>query len=304
MSLIDETAAHHDQPAMPAGELSRPVGDLSRRALMLGIGSLGLAPVIGAGAAAPAQAAPSAVHQRLTARLTPLLKPHDMAVSIKDWGSGKTWNHRGGRSYNLASVVKVITAISLARYARARGRAMSSTERGHLTQALRVSSNTSQSWMWNRVGGWKAYDATCRALGLSSGSKPYYNWGWGRAWSTSNDLLKVMNYLLSPQSSVLHTTDAIFIRDQMARSAAGQIWGVGAMGRGSGRTVRVKNGWVVLSSDNTWRINSIGHVYEASKGLSYTATILSRGWKSMSTGTNHANKVGKDIYRILQVGNL
>lgn len=268
---------------------------LQRRHLLTG--ATGAVLLAGLGAQ-PAQAAGSLTRASLDARLVPLLSPYDIGVAIHDWRNGAQWGYRSTKQYSMASTVKVITAISVSRYARARGRAMTATEKSMISKAITISDNDAQSWMWNLTGGHNGYDKTCRALGLSTVSTPAWGRGWGRSYTSAADQLKVLSYIVGPVGS-LNYADMRWIAGLMNQTVSWQRWGVTAMGRTSTRVARNKNGWVPL--DGHWRINSMGHVYEAGRA-NYTATIFSAGWSTFSTA--HMDRIGKQIWASMLLGQL
>lgn len=217
-------------------------------------------------------------------------------IYVYDWQSRTAWGYRAEVPYHLGSCVKVITAISVARAARARRRPMTATERDMITKAIRFSDNPAQTWCWDHTGGHAGFDSTARWLGLSAATRAFPGRGSGRSTSSAYDLVRVMNYLVS-RTGPIHPDDARWIAGLMGTSTV--TWGVGAMGRTAQRTVQVKNGWVLL--DGRWRINSFGYVQQG-KAPAYSAAILTVGGDAMETQT--INSLGLDLWRGMRLGPL
>lgn len=282
--------------------------NVSRREVILGAG--GVAGLLLA-QAAPASATPgpppvpgqltTSVRSRLTKALVPLVQPYDIGVSLLDRRSGKYWRYRSTKSYNLASVTKVITAASAYLASYKRGRALTATELGWIKAALRYSDNNAQSALWAMSGYWSGYDGTARAFGLSSGTKPAWGYGWGRSWSTPDDQVLLENMLLT-HTGPLRDADFANINYQMSQVSSSQTWGVAPFGRSATRTIRVKDGWVPLPDNGRWRINSMGQVVDPAHN--YALAILSNGWSTMSAGVARVNPIGYAVYNTLWAGPL
>lgn len=272
--------------------------ELDRRTLLgagLALTATGLA-VPAHAAGAPPAVLPAGARAKLAAQLTPLTGRYQLGISVKDWRTGATWSSRGAWANNLASVTKVLTAVAAIRRSYARGRPLTATERSWVVRALEVSDNNAQNALWAMSGRYDGWDAAARAMGLSSATRSWRGYGWGRCWSTADDQRKLMDALVS-STPALKRADVLWLQSVMLGVSPAQIWGVGAMGKATGRSVRVKDGWVVLSNDGTWRINSIGHV--TGQGRNYTLAILSRGWRTMGAGTSVANQVGRSVWTIM-----
>ncbi|HSN43005.1 MAG TPA: serine hydrolase [Propionibacteriaceae bacterium] len=267
--------------------------DLTRRGLLMG--GLGVA---GAGVGTQtADALRADVRQALDASIRATCRGTKTSVQVLDHRTGAHYGYRSTWQNNTASIVKVLLVAGVLRKVRARGRPLTAGEKEMCRLAIVISDNTSASACYRFIGGDAGIRATAKAFGLS-GTKPATGYGWGRTWTTALDQRKLIA-ALHGGSAAIHKDDRAYLWNLMGKTDPGQSWGVGIV-RSATTAVHMKNGWVPLSDDNLWRVNSIGHV--KGDGRDYTLTILGGSLATMDAGVNRANTISKNVYSLLGTG--
>jgi hypothetical protein len=100
---------------------------------------------------------------------------------------------------------------------------------------------------------------------------------WGLAMTTAADQARAVEALIWP-NPVLRSADQNYARSLMRSVIPSQHWGVSA-GAPAGATIELKNGW--LPHDGAYRVNSIGHVSDATHD--YVIAVLT---STPGTGTS------------------
>jgi hypothetical protein len=84
----------------------------------------------------------------------------------------------------------------------------------------------------------------------------------------------------------------------MARTAAGQRWGVSAAADGSGWAL--KNGWLPRSATGLWDIDSIGRV--TVDGRAYLVAALSQGNATKAEGVSLVEAAARAAVSVFTAG--
>jgi beta-lactamase class A len=203
------------------------------------------------GVPAPA-ALPASIGQWLATRSS------STSVAVYDARTGLSSYYGTNQRYVCASIAKVsILGTVLSSAARA-NRPLSAAEAAHAVPMIQQSSNDDATWLWDEVGQGPAVQAYQRSLGMNATVQDPLN-RWGLATTTAADQVRAVQGLLWP-NPVLRAGDQAYARALMHGVTASQHWGVSA-GVPAGATVELKNGW--LPYGGAWRVNSIGHVSDA-----------------------------------------
>ena len=267
--------------------------DLTRRALLMG--GLGVA---GAGLGIDtAEALRPDVRQALDASIRATCRGTKTSVQVLDHRTGAHYGYRSTWQNNTASILKVLLVAGVLRKVRAEGRPLTSREKEMCRLAIVISDNNSASACYRFIGGDAGIRATAKAFGMAD-TKPFTGYGWGRTWTTALDQRKLIA-ALALGTTALHKADRAYLWGLMGKTDPGQSWGVGIV-RSDTTAVHMKNGWVPLSDDNLWRVNSVGHV--KGDGRNYTLTILSGSLATMDVGVTRANTISKNVYALLGRG--
>ncbi|HNV10233.1 MAG TPA: serine hydrolase [Propionibacteriaceae bacterium] len=267
--------------------------DLTRRSLFTG--AVGVA---GAGLLVqPADAVLTDVRAALDASIRATCRNTKTGVAVLDHRTGAHYGYASTWANNTASIVKVILVAGVLRRARRLGRALTTTEKTATRNAIIYSDNNAATTCYRIIGGDSGILATAKAFGMWD-TLPWSGYGWGRTWTTALDQRKLISALYLG-SSALHSTDRAYLWGLMGKTDPAQSWGVGIV-RSSTVTVNMKNGWVPLSNDNLWRVNTVGHV--KGNGRNYTLTVLCGSVPTLSTGITRVNTISRNVYSILGKG--
>lgn len=268
---------------MTYNKVQSAIPSLNRRDLLIGAGASFAAGAASLAASANAGASVAGLRDKIyaiDARTT-----GGLAVSVKDKRSGRVWQYNAGMRNECASIVKVLTLVTVCYRAQAAGRDLSAWEKSQASSMIRYSDNTAASNLWNSVGGAPAAQAMANRVGMK---QTVAKSAWGLTTTSAYDQMLLMNEICW-EGRVLRGSYRGQIIQLMGQVSPDQRWGVGSVG-----TSQVKNGW--LPYNGQWRINSIGHVSGGPR--SYTLAIIQRT-PTMGAGTNIANQVADTIYRHL-----
>jgi hypothetical protein len=205
-----------------------------------------------------AAATPSAAADKvLAAALAPLLAhlAGSLSVGIFDRTTGTAAVYNGGRLFDTASIVKVdILATLLLQHQRA-GTPLSAEDQQLATEMIEDSDDRAASHLWHDVGGASAVAAANVVLGLQH-TTPGRDGFWGLTTTNVTDQLALL-YDLTSSASPLSAASRSYELHLMKNVEPDQSWGVTAAAA-PGTVPAVKNGWLPLSSDGLWVINSVG----------------------------------------------
>lgn len=267
---------------------------LTRRGLL--VGGLGVAGAAGLGTPT-ADALRADVRQALDASIRATCRGTKTAVQVLDHRTGAHYGYQSTWQNNTASIVKVMLVAGVLRTARAKGRSLTASEKEMCRLAIVISDNDAASACYRFIGGDAGIRATAKAFGMTA-TKPWTGFGWGRTWTTALDQRRLVA-AIARGTSALHRADRAYLWELMGRTDPAQSWGVGIV-RSATTAVHLKNGWVPLSNDNLWRVNSIGHV--RGEGRDYTLAILGGRLATMEEGVDRSNTISRNVYSILGRG--
>jgi beta-lactamase class A len=140
------------------------------------------------------------------------------------------------------------------------------------------SSDGDAQTLWNQIGGSSAvgaYDASAGLTATDLNTQGY----WGESTTSAADQIRLLDELVWP--GLLSQASRSYELELMENIEPDQDWGVSA-GVPSGVSVALKNGWVPLSSDSDWEINSIGRI--RGDGRDYLIAVLTAHDPSQAYG--------------------
>jgi beta-lactamase class A len=201
--------------------------------------------------------------------------PVDLAVTVVDRTTGRTFSYNGQRPFETASIVKVdILATRLLQAQRAR-RSLSAREKGLATRMIEYSDNDAATQLWWSTGGISASTGAFGLTATAGGAGGY----WGLTTTTAEDQARLVGALADPNGPV---HDGGYVLSLMGQVAAGQAWGISAAAR-PGESVALKDGWMPRDNQRgRWTVNSIGRITGA--GTDVVIVVLSRGHPSLGAG--------------------
>jgi beta-lactamase class A len=189
------------------------------------------------------------------------------SVAIYDATTGVTSYYGTNQRYFCASIAKVSILGTVLRRAAVQNRALTATEKAHAVPMITQSSNDDATWLWNSVGGAPAVHAFQSSVGTIATIQDAAG-RWGLATTTAADQARIVESVVW-NNPLLRPADQAYARSLMRSVTSSQHWGISA-GAPSGATVELKNGW--LPHDGAYRVNSIGHVYDATHN--YVIAVL------------------------------
>ncbi|TYB69152.1 hypothetical protein FXF51_07870 [Nonomuraea sp. PA05] len=213
--------------------------------------------------------------------------PGQVAVSVKDLTTGRSYSYNRGLRTATASIVKVDIVMALLLKAQSRRRGLTTGERQHAARAIKVSDNAAASALWAAIGGAPGLAAANKRFGLRE-TRPDPSGAWGSTTTSAADQVRLLTALTSP-GSPLSAKNRRYVLGLMGGVAPEQAWGVSAAGRGG---VALKNGWLPRPRHGgRWTVNSIGRVRD--RGHTFLIAVVSDRHGSMGAGVTAVGRVSR-----------
>jgi Beta-lactamase enzyme family len=173
---------------------------------------------------------------------------------------------------------------------------------GALTSMIEQSNNDAATNLWIDVGAPNGIGQLNRLLGMNSTDLsqcvqcPGFPWpGWGLSTTTAADQIQLMKVFALP-NHVLDDAQRSFAIGLMQHVEPDQAWGVSS-GVPAGVAVTLKDGWLPLSGDSDWSINSVGWVDGG--GRDYLIAVLTSGNPSMDYGIETIQAISQAAWNLL-----
>ena len=191
-------------------------------------------------------------------------------------------------TFTTASTVKVAILAGILHNHQNAGTTLSSTEKTNAQAMIQQSDNTAATAMFQTLGSFTGLNQVFTDLGMTQTEVTN---GWAFTTTTASDQLKLLNTIFY-HSTYLSTTSQNYIKQLMNTVASDQQWGIS-----SGSTkFQLKNGWR-LDSDDTWIVNSMGHVGASQAG--YTIAIYTNENQTLKKGQNLVEKLASATASVL-----
>ncbi|MCH8627825.1 class A beta-lactamase-related serine hydrolase [Arsenicicoccus piscis] len=268
-------------------------GQVERRAVLSGaVVLLGGALVAGAG---PASAAGLTVRSQLDRAVRGAIgsRTSSTGLALVDARTGATYSFNGGWTNECGSIVKVLIVAAAIRRARSRGAFLDGTQQSWARRAIVVSDNAAAHALYRYAGGFAAIRSTAAAFGMGATSRAAAPSSWGRTRTCATDQVALVRGLRYG-TGALRSSDRAYLLELMRQVTGSQRWGVGIVDTDAATTAWLKNGWVPLAPDGSWRVNSVGHV--RGHGRDYSLAILSTRNGSMGSGVARVDAVSRAVY--------
>ncbi len=226
-----------------------------------------------------------------TAKMKALLAGRDGQVSaaVYDIRTHTEWTLKPGLRNQTASIVKANILEALLYQDRDD---LDEAETETAQQMIEASDNDDASDLWDAIGGAPGLDAYDDRIGMkrTSGSGGGY---WGETLTTSPDQITLLKQL-ALSGGVLPSAAVRYQLSLMEDIDPGENWGVTGGVPASGVTVALKNGWVPLTSNTDWEVNSIGWV--RGDQHDYLIAMMTAHDPSEDYGINTLDAMSKLIY--------
>ncbi len=202
------------------------------------------------------------------------------------------WQYNPNARYQTASIVKADILETLLHHY---GGPLTGEAAETAEDMIEESDNDDATDLWNLAGGADGIAAYNRVAGLTHTTPNGYGY-WGETLTTAADQVKLLTQLALP-SRVLTTAARRYQLYLMEHIDPEQDWGVSG-GVPAGVSVALKNGWLPLTGDSDWEINSIGRVN--GDGRWYLIAVLTAHDPSEGYGIETISHVSSLIYRALK----
>lgn len=209
--------------------------------------------------------------------------PISIAVYSKQYNTTITLNNQPSATHTTASIVKVGFLTQLLHQAQASNTTLTTTQADEATRAIENSDNDAATALYDDIGassGVSTLFTNLKMTGSAAGTN-----GWAATTTTATDQLTLLNQIFY-SGNYLSSKSKAYIKNLMANVESDQQWGVSA----GAKAFQLKNGWR-LNSDNTWIVNSIGHLGTGDQ--SCTIAVLTDDNTSFENGEKLVEKLAK-----------
>jgi hypothetical protein len=176
-------------------------------------------------------------------------------------------------------------------------------EQSVIESMIEDSDNDSATSLWDQVGAPSSIASFNSTIGMTSTTPsacvvcPDFPWpGWGLTTTTAEDQVDLLRQLVLP-NSVFTTSQRQYALKLMESIEPSEAWGI-TSGVPAGVTVALKNGWLPLSGNEDWQVNSIGWVDGA--GSDYIIAVLTTGNSTEQYGIDTIQTLSADVWTSLQ----
>jgi beta-lactamase class A len=180
-----------------------------------------------------------------------------ISMAVRDLVTGQEWLYNPGARDQTASIMKVDILETLLRQSEVANTPLDDDTADTVQGMIENSDNDEATALWNQVGGSSAIAAYNASAGLTATDLNTQGY-WGESTTSAADQIRLLDELVAP-AGLLNKASQSYQLGLMENIEADQDWGVSA-GVPSGVSVALKNGWVPLTSNTDWEVNSIGRV--------------------------------------------
>lgn len=225
-----------------------------------------------------------------------------LTAALYNVQTGQAFGLSPGITENEASIVKVDILATLLSQQSDGSVPGSAGEQDLLTRMIEDSDNDSATTLWNQVGGPGPINSFNQQIGMSDTvpsscvTCPNFPWpGWGLTTTTADDQVKLLRQFVSP-SSLLTSAQRTYGLGLMENITPSESWGVNG-GVPSGVTVALKNGWLPLTGETNWQVNSVGWI--DGDGRNYILAVLTTGNPTEQYGIDTINNISTMLWNQL-----
>ena len=217
-----------------------------------------------------------------------------VSAAVDDLRTGQEWILNPGARDQTASIIKADILETVLHQTIAAHKPLADAETETAEDMIEASDNDDATALWDQIGGASGIGAFNARAGLTQ-TTPNDDGYWGETLTSAADQIKVLRQL-AVSSRLLTPAAQRYELSLMENVDAGEGWGVSG-GVPSGVTVALKNGWVPLTSNTDWEINSIGWV--DGDGRDYLIAVLTAHDPSKTYGVHTIDWLSTLIYREL-----
>jgi beta-lactamase class A len=214
-----------------------------------------------------------------------------VSIAVQDLGTGHEWLENPSARDQAASIMKVDILETLLRQSEVNGTPLDD-DWSSVQGMIENSDNDDAQDLWDDAGGSTgvgAYNADAGLTHTDLNTDGY----WGESTTSAADQILLLDELVAPHG-LLDPTSETSELGLMENVEADQTWGVSG-GVPAGVSVALKNGWVPLTSNTDWEVNSIGRVQGA--GRDYLIAVLTAHDPSEAYGIDTIDGVSALVWR-------
>lgn len=220
----------------------------------------------------------------------------NISIAVADLLTRQEWLLNPRARDQTASIMKVDILETLLRHAMVTKTPLSEEQSETAQGMIEESDNDDATDLWNEDGGASGVGAYNRSAGLTQTTLNTQGF-WGISLTSAADQIKLLRQLVGPGR--LDGPSRRYELNLMSHIEADQDWGVSG-GVPAGVSVALKNGWVPITSDENWEVNSIGRI--KGDGRDYLVAVLTRGDASEQYGIDTIEEVSRLIWGGLKAG--
>jgi beta-lactamase class A len=219
----------------------------------------------------------------------------DVTAAVENLRTGRTYLWNPGERAQTGSIIKADILETLLHQSMVSHSPISQGTAETIQGMIEDSDNDDATDLWNQVGGASAISAYNRLAGMTQ-TDPNTEGYWGETTTSAADQIKLLQQLVN-QHGLLDSASQRYQLGLMKNVVAGQNWGVSA-GVPAGVSVSLKNGWLPLTTDTDWEINSIGRI--KGDGRWYLIAVLTAHDPSEQYGIDTIEGISSLVWRALQ----
>jgi beta-lactamase class A len=217
-----------------------------------------------------------------------------VTIAVDDLLTGKEWLLNPSARDQTGSIIKVDILQTLLRQAIEQRTPLSEGAADTAEGMIENSDNDDATALWNQVGGSDGVGAYNQTAGLTQTTLNTDGY-WGTSLTSAADQIKLLRKLALP-NRLLDNASREYEVGLMENIEADQDWGVSA-GVPSGVRVSLKNGWLPLTTNTNWEINSIGWI--DGDRHNYLIAVLTAHDPSEAYGISTVESISSIVYRDL-----
>jgi beta-lactamase class A len=181
----------------------------------------------------------------------------EITAAVENLRTRRTYVWNPGERAQTGSIIKADILETLLHQAMLSHTPLSGSTTEVVQGMIEDSDNDDATDLWNQVGGASAISAYDRLVGMTQ-TDPNTEGYWGETTTSALDQIRLLRQLVK-KHGLLDSPSQRYQLGLMENVVSGQNWGVSG-GIPAGVSVALKNGWLPLTSDTDWEINSIGRI--------------------------------------------
>jgi hypothetical protein len=214
-----------------------------------------------------------------------------VSIAVDDLRTEKEWLLNPGARDQTGSIIKVDILETLLRQAIEQRTPLSESVAETAEGMIENSDNNDATTLWDEDGGASGVGAYNRSAGLDQTTLNTDGY-WGTSLTSAADQIKLLRELALP-GGLLDAASREYEVGLMENIEADQDWGV-SDGAPTGIQVALKNGWLPLTTNTNWEINSIGWI--DGDGRNYLIAVLTAHDPSEAYGISTVQSISSQVY--------